>query len=309
MNFLQEIINQAKWTEQQTRYEVLALKKDKQDLMKRLAAMEKKTAGLSKQIDTFRVQAKVLVAQAHQRRLEIVSVAFGEASFVEESFVPPRVVFNELAEIIPTLPSEFAESYILSPMPPRSMPLHIPKVAQAGYRFHPLVMLPKGTPVELVVEAESHELSAPFNGEEMKLSQWIELDARTKKAYCVTISQILKEQNDQQVSLQCVGYDLALQDAFIKASSPLRNQSSPIEHDSPSTVSNLSSKNIGLSARSTVIPKHCSLHAPVPSGTVGPFTSRWGVNPDNAGRSRPTGRLSQKKRCRLDDEASATKRT
>ncbi|KAK0458608.1 uncharacterized protein EV420DRAFT_367509 [Desarmillaria tabescens] len=337
---LQGSIHQAKWHEQQARGEVLALKKDKQDLVERLAAIEKKTTGLSKQIDTFRVQAKALAAQAHQRRLEIVSLAFGTTCFVEDSFVPTRVVFKEPAEIMSTLPSEPAESLHILFLPglPQSMPLHIPRVAQAGYWFHPPVTLPKGTPVELVVEAESHEwlylgryLSAPFDGEEMKLSEWIELDAQTKKTYCVTISQTLKEQNDQQVScvdihrqldsgeyaapcysLQCVGYDLALQDAFIKASTSLRNQSLAIEHDSSPTSSNPPPPQIPLSTRSTVIPEHCSLHAPVPSMTMGPFMSRfmsrWRVNLDNAGRSRPTGPLSQKKRCHLDDEASATKK-
>ncbi len=45
-----EDIDQAKRTEQETRDEVVALRKDKLDLMERLAAIEKKTMGLSKQV-------------------------------------------------------------------------------------------------------------------------------------------------------------------------------------------------------------------------------------------------------------------
>ncbi|KAK0210187.1 hypothetical protein DFS33DRAFT_1402743 [Desarmillaria ectypa] len=87
------------------------------------------------------------------------------------------------------------------------MPLHIPKIAQAGYWFHPPIMLPKGTPTEFVVETTSHEwlylgryLGAPLDSEDMRLSKWIELDVQTKTAYCAAVSQTLKEQNDQQVS-------------------------------------------------------------------------------------------------------------
>ncbi len=45
-----EDIDQAKRTEQETRDEVVVLRKDKQDLMERLAAIDKKTTGLSKQV-------------------------------------------------------------------------------------------------------------------------------------------------------------------------------------------------------------------------------------------------------------------
>ncbi|KAK0442925.1 hypothetical protein EV421DRAFT_1903890 [Armillaria borealis] len=150
----------AKRTKQEMRNEVVALVKDKQDLVERLAALKKKTTGLSKQIDAFRVQAKALAAQAHQRRLEIVSMTSGKTSFGEESFVPTRVVFNELAQIMSALLSELTQSlrvYFL-PCPPCSMPLHIPKIAQAGYWFHPPITIPEETPVELVVEAKPHEV-------------------------------------------------------------------------------------------------------------------------------------------------------
>ncbi len=46
-----------------------------------------------------------LAEQAHQRCLEIVSTAFGKTSFVEESFVRTRVVFNDPAQIMSALPS------------------------------------------------------------------------------------------------------------------------------------------------------------------------------------------------------------
>ncbi len=45
----QEDVDQAERTEQEMRDEVVALRKDKQDLVKRLAAVEKKTTDLSKQ--------------------------------------------------------------------------------------------------------------------------------------------------------------------------------------------------------------------------------------------------------------------
>ncbi|PBK83066.1 hypothetical protein ARMGADRAFT_1170610 [Armillaria gallica] len=244
---LQEDVDQAERTEQEAREEVVALRKDKQDLIKRLTAIESKTTGLSKQIDAFRVQGKALAAQAHQRRLKIISTAFGKMSFVEESFGPTRVVFNDPAQIMSALPSDLTHSlriYFL-PLPPRSMPLHIPNIAQAGYWLHPPITIPEGTLVEVVVEAKPHEwlylgryLSAPLDGEDMKLSEWIRFDAQTKTAYCTSISRTLKEQKaDQQVScadiqrqldsgeyaapcysLQCVGYDLALQEVFVKAS-------------------------------------------------------------------------------------------
>ncbi|KAK0474832.1 hypothetical protein IW261DRAFT_1497251 [Armillaria novae-zelandiae] len=252
---LKEDVEQAKQTEEEARDEVLALRKDKQDLVERLAAEETKTTDLFKQMDAFRVQAKTLAAQAHQRRLEIVSMSFGKTSFVEATFVPTRVLFNDPAQIMSALPSELTQClrvYFL-PLPPRSMPLHIPKIARAGYWFHPPITIPEGTPVELVVEAKPHEwlylgryLSALLDGENMKLSEWIALDAQTKTAYCTSVSRTLKEQMpNQQVScadiqrqldsgehsapcysLQCIGYDFALQEAFVKAST---SQSSDID--------------------------------------------------------------------------------
>ncbi|KAK0225034.1 hypothetical protein EDD85DRAFT_958757 [Armillaria nabsnona] len=305
---LQDEVDQAKRTEQEMRDEVVALRKDKQDLVERLAAVEKKTTDLSKQINAFRVQAKALAEQAHQRRLEIVSLAFGKTSFVEESFVPTRVVFNDPAQIMSALPSDLTQSlhvYFL-PLPPRSMPLHIPNIAQAGYWFHPPITIPKGTPVELVVEAKPHEwlylgryLSAPLDGEDMKLSEWIELGAQTKTAYCTAVSWTLKEQNtDQQVScadiqreldsgeytvpvhsLQCVGYDLTLQETFIKAST---SQMSDIDTSTPSQDILLSVRGAGK-----------SLHA------------TWHVDAD-PGQNHPT---SMKKRSHQDDdEASRSKK-
>ncbi len=47
---LQEDIDQARWTERETRDEVLVLRKDKQVLVERLATIEKKATGLSKQV-------------------------------------------------------------------------------------------------------------------------------------------------------------------------------------------------------------------------------------------------------------------
>ncbi|KAK0225049.1 Oligosaccharyltransferase 48 kDa subunit beta-domain-containing protein [Armillaria nabsnona] len=143
--------------------------------------------------------AKALTAQAHQHRLEIVSMAFGKTLFIEESFISTCVLFNEPAEIMSALSSELTQSlrvYFL-PSPPRSMPLHIPKIAQAGYWFPPPITIPE----ELVVEAKLHKwlylgqyLSAPLDGEDMKLSEWIELVAQTKTAYCTAVSRTLKEQ-------------------------------------------------------------------------------------------------------------------
>ncbi len=49
-------------------------------------------------------------------------------------------------------------SVYFPPCPPRLMPLHIPKITQAGYWFHPPIMIPEGTLVELVVGAKSHEV-------------------------------------------------------------------------------------------------------------------------------------------------------
>ncbi|KAK0225052.1 hypothetical protein EDD85DRAFT_980241 [Armillaria nabsnona] len=311
---LQDDVDQTKCTEQEMRDEVEVLRKDKQDLVERLAAVEKKTTDLSKQINAFRVQAKALAEQAHQRRLEIVSLAFGKTSFVEESFVPTRVVFNDSAQIMSALPCDLTQSMrrlnlfqcILPSFAPQSMPLHIPNITQAGYWFHPPITIPEGTPVELVIEAKPHEwlylgryLSAPLDGEDMKLSEWIELGAQTKTAYCTAVSWTLKEQNaDQQVScadiqreldsgeytvpvhsLQCVGYDLALQETFVKAST---SQMSDIDTSKPSQDILLSVRGAGK-----------SLHA------------TWCVDA-NLGRNHPT---SMKKRSHQDDdEASRSKK-
>ncbi|KAK0225067.1 hypothetical protein EDD85DRAFT_856261, partial [Armillaria nabsnona] len=286
---LQDEVDQAKRTEQEMRDEVVVLRKDKQDL--------KKTTDLSKQINAFRVQAKALAEQAHQRRLEIVSLAFGKTSFVEESFVPTRIVFKDLAQIMSALPCDLTQSlrvYFL-PLPP-----------PAGYWFHPPIIIPKGIPVELVVEAKPHEwlylgryLSAPLDGEDMKLSEWIELGAQTKTAYFTAVSKTLKEQQpDQQVScaniqreldsgeytvpvhsLQCIGYDLTLQETFVKAST---SQMSDINTSKPSQDILLSVRGAGK-----------SLHA------------TWCVDTD-PGRNHPT---SMKKRSHQDDdEASRSKK-
>ncbi|KAK0225055.1 hypothetical protein EDD85DRAFT_958777 [Armillaria nabsnona] len=303
---LQDDVDQAKRTEQEMRDRVEVLRKDKQDLMERLAAVEKKTTDLSK-------QAKALVEKAHQRRLEIVSLAFGKTSFIEESFVPTRVVFNDLAQIMSALPSDLTQSLQYEPScldsylwKAQSFLVYTPFLCPPGYRFHPPITIPKGTPVELVVEAKPHEqlylgryLSAPLDGEDMKVSEWIKLDTQTKKAYCTAVGQTLKEQKpDQQVScakiqrqldsgeyaapcyrLQCVGYDLALQEAFVKAST---SQLLDIDASRPS-------QNILLSMK--VVVK--SFHA------------MWRVGAD-LGQSHS---IFTEKRSHLDDdEASVTKR-
>ncbi|KAK0227750.1 hypothetical protein IW262DRAFT_552989 [Armillaria fumosa] len=167
--------------------------------------MERLTA---KQIDALQVQAKALAAQIHQHHLQIVSMACRKTLFIEEPFVPARIVFTDPAQILSALQaSDLAQSlrYILSsfsqslrraqyffsvcflPLPPRSMPLHIPRIAQAGYRFHPPITITEGTPVGLVIEAKPHEwlylgryLSAPLDGGNMKLSRWIEWKLRLR---------------------------------------------------------------------------------------------------------------------------------
>ncbi|SJL04768.1 uncharacterized protein ARMOST_08138 [Armillaria ostoyae] len=204
---------QAKRTEQEMRNEVVALRKDKQDLVERLAALKKKTTGLSKQIDAFRVQAKALAAQAHQRRLEIVSMTSEKTSFGEESFVPTRVVFNERTNNVCATLCELTQSlrvYFL-PCPPCSMPLHIPKIAQAGYWFHPPITIPEETPVELVVEAKPHE---------------------TMTAYCTAVSRTLKEKKpDQQLinrsRVPTYSDSWTRGKAFVKASTLTRDEIIP----------------------------------------------------------------------------------
>lgn len=44
-------------------------------------------------------------AQPHQRRLEIVFMVFVKTSFIEDIFVPTRVLFNDPAQIMSALPS------------------------------------------------------------------------------------------------------------------------------------------------------------------------------------------------------------
>ncbi|KAK0225047.1 hypothetical protein EDD85DRAFT_856238 [Armillaria nabsnona] len=182
-------------------------------------------------------------------------------------------------------------------------------IAQARYWFHPPITIPEETAVELVVEAKPHELctwlyfgrylSAPLHGKDMKLSEWIKLDAQTKTAYCTAVSRTLKEQMlDQQVlcadiqrqldlgkyaapcySLQCVGYDLALHETYVKAST-----SQPLDIDTSKP-----SQDILLSVRGA----GKSLHA------------TWRVDA-NLGRNHPT---SMKKRSHQDDdEASRSKK-
>ncbi|KAK0225078.1 hypothetical protein EDD85DRAFT_958812 [Armillaria nabsnona] len=257
---LQEDIDQARWTELETRDKVLVLRKDKQVLMEQLAMIEKKAMGLFK-------QAKALAAQAHQRRLELVSTTFGKMAFIEESFIPTHVIFNEPAQIMSALPSDLMQSmcvYFL-PLPP--------PVYASAHPQHRLGRVPvssshynsqRNTSRRLYL---GRYLSAPLDGENMKVSEWIKLDAQTKKAYCTTVGQTLKEQKpDQQVScakiqqqldsgeyaapyyrLQCVGYNLVLQEAFVKAST---SQLSDIDASRPS-------QNILLSVK--VVMK--SLHA------------------------------------------------
>ncbi|SJL04776.1 uncharacterized protein ARMOST_08146 [Armillaria ostoyae] len=165
-----------------------------------------------------------------------------------------------------------------------------------------LSTIPAETRVELVVEAKPHDgyIGAdtsvpPLDGEE-KLPEWIKLDAQTKTAYCTAVSRILKEQmpyqpvscaNIQQqfdlgeysapcYSLQCVGYDFALQVAFVKGST-----SQPSDIDT------------SRASQNTLLSAVKSLHA------------MWRVDAD-PGRSHST---STKKRSPVDyDEASVTKK-
>ncbi len=120
---LQEDVEQAKRTGQEARDEVVALRKDKQDLVEQLAVVEKKTTDLSKQVcgiissrrtEVVNSITRLMLSESRRwllrnrltnARLEIVSAAFGKTSFVEESFVPIRVVFNDSAQIMSALPS------------------------------------------------------------------------------------------------------------------------------------------------------------------------------------------------------------
>ncbi len=54
--------------------------------------------------------------------------------------------------------SAFFSVYFPPCLPRLLMPLHIPKITQAGYWFHPPITISKETGVELVVQAKPHEM-------------------------------------------------------------------------------------------------------------------------------------------------------
>ncbi len=51
------------------------------------------------------------------------------------------------------------------------MPLHIPKIAQAGYWFHPPITVPEEAPVELAAEAKIHEVCKALRRQQCPISK------------------------------------------------------------------------------------------------------------------------------------------
>ncbi|KIY48294.1 hypothetical protein FISHEDRAFT_11865, partial [Fistulina hepatica ATCC 64428] len=155
------------------------------------------------QVQTFYSQVSGLATEADRLRRRAIADMFPPAQFIDGSFQPRYIAFLDSAAVSRTLIAlkwagcthrSVTYSVIFLPRPPLCMPLHVPSCAQSGYWFAPNLPLPDETPFELIVEGAPSQwtylgryTTAPLTGHEMRLSEWMLLDERTKAAHCARI--------------------------------------------------------------------------------------------------------------------------
>ncbi|TRM59835.1 hypothetical protein BD626DRAFT_506571 [Schizophyllum amplum] len=223
--------------------DVLSSKKDEilaRRLRFRAAALEADRVVLTNQVQAYMIQAAALAAESCSARMATIHKVFPPTSFVDKDFQAAPVVLAEPEAFMHSLPPQYTSGtrlYFL-PRPPACMPLHVPRSAQPGYWFYPVLLAPADTHFELIVEGSPGQwtylgryVTVNMPGQEMKLSEWMMLDERTKQAHCHRIAAHTTENgqtpsvatqlevrrrydtgewNVPCYSLQCIGYDLNL---------------------------------------------------------------------------------------------------
>ncbi|KAI4518146.1 hypothetical protein K525DRAFT_259923 [Schizophyllum commune Loenen D] len=206
--------------------------KERDDLRFRNSALEADRAALTSQVQAFMIQAAALATEACNSRMNAVHKQFPPTTFVDKDFQVSPLTLTEPEAFMHSLPLYFL------PRPPACMPLHVPRSAQPGYWFYPVLLAPGDTHFELIVEGSPGQwtylgryVTAGMPGQEMKLSEWMMLDERTKQAHCHRIASHAMEHGQTPTipaqlevrrrydtgewnvpcySLQCIGYDLTL---------------------------------------------------------------------------------------------------
>lgn len=217
-----------------------AAAKERDDLRFRAAALEADRVVLTNQVQAYMIQAAALAAESCSARMAAIHKVFPSTSFVDKDFQAAPVVLAEPEAFMHSLPPQYTSGtrlYFL-PRPPACMPLHVPRSAQPGYWFYPVLLAPADTHFELIVEGSPGQwtylgryVTVNMPGQEMKLSEWMMLDERTKQAHCHRIAAHTTENgqtpsvatqlevrrrydtgewNVPCYSLQCIGYDLNL---------------------------------------------------------------------------------------------------
>ncbi|KAL1742615.1 hypothetical protein HDZ31DRAFT_84007 [Schizophyllum fasciatum] len=214
--------------------------KERDDLRFRASALEADRAALTSQVQAFMIQAAALATEACHARMNAVLKQFSTTSFVDKEFQVTPLTLTEPEAFMHSLPPQYTNGtrlYFL-PRPPACMPLHVPRSAQSGYWFYPVLLAPGDTQFELIVEGSPGQwtylgryVTVSMPGQEMKLCEWMMLDERTKQAHCHRIASHTTdngqapsvaaqlevrrrydtgEWNVPCYSLQCIGYDMAL---------------------------------------------------------------------------------------------------
>ncbi|KZT24046.1 hypothetical protein NEOLEDRAFT_1170342 [Neolentinus lepideus HHB14362 ss-1] len=218
--------------------------KENLELTKRVGSLEAERVTLSVQIQQFCLQSRMLAHEAEEHRTRTLASLFPATDFITVSspvkLAQPYLIRN-------SLPPEFNGLHLyLVPRPPSYLPVRVPAPGKHGYWFYPPWVLPLDLEFELIVEVRETEwlylgryTSTMFEGGEMKLSEWLNLDEQTKSKHCMRVASqtappgsvpSLAAQAEVKrkyevgewsvpcYSLRCVGYNVTLFHALHAAS-------------------------------------------------------------------------------------------
>ncbi|KAF7353763.1 Dolichyl-diphosphooligosaccharide--protein glycosyltransferase subunit WBP1 [Mycena venus] len=273
---------------------VTSLRDELKIAQQKLEAMSAEKANLIIQVGRLNAdrvalqhQASSLATEAVRQRTEAVIELLKPApSFLDDSFNPVPIGFHSAKQLVSTLPRDVTnypwQLYFI-PQPPNAIPLRVDSPGQPGYWFYPFNLCPMDSPFELIVEVESNKwlyfgryLTRPFQGYEMKLSEWLTLDEQTKMIFCSRVADH-KLQAGQHASyatqieirqrydtghwnipcytLECVEYSIALYEAMAVAAAKLLHceQEVLISRQSLGKRRRTPSSSCGFEAKSTKV--------------------------------------------------------
>lgn len=233
------------------RQEFEAVSQEKDALVARLAQVEAERDALSTQVKLHTEQVRSLATEAISNRHSTLTHLFRPVSFIPQSHLAPIMLFPDFKEVLAHLPNIYAGERIqFISRPPSTLPMYIPVLGQHGYWFNgaqgPFQLVVEGLPAEWTYLGKY--VSAPFVANDMRLSEWLALDERTRVAHASQVAALLRQPTDQTdlnananqqdikrrydtgewkvpcFSLQCVGYSMPLCQALQIAALKVQRQ-------------------------------------------------------------------------------------